>query len=183
MHQCAVEEEIVQDELRRFSKWWCKGKEKLWDDWWWMIDIESLQWGWFRQWFVDKAGLLNHHQKRSCNSLLHIVILMKCCCRWQKQTLCRGERQTVCAQRGKHWKVDCFIKRLFIGTDLGEKLCKMLSAKSIPKGLKAEKCERGMAGKIPLYTTFPSKIKYRMPSRKPKRPCTSSWLFPTPGMS
>ena len=38
-------------------------------------------------------------------------------------------------------------KRLFQGTNLGEALLKMSSAKSNPEGLKVVECERGVGGK------------------------------------
>ena len=45
-------------------------------------------------------------------------------------------------------------KRLFQGTDLGEALRKMSSAKS-PKGLKVVECERGVGGKNALIRYIP----------------------------
>ena len=38
-------------------------------------------------------------------------------------------------------------KKLFLGTHLGEQLCKMSVVKSTPNGLKVVECERGMGGK------------------------------------
>eukprot|EP00804_Cyclotella_cryptica_P015185 CCRYP_000725-RA/>CCRYP_000725-RA protein AED:0.40 eAED:0.40 QI:157/1/1/1/0/0/2/16/50 len=50
----------------------------------------------------------------------------------------------------------------------------MSSVKAFPEGPKWVECERGVGGKNPPYATFPSRILCRMPSRKQKRPPTSS---------
>ena len=67
-----------------------------------------------------------------------------------------------------------FLQETFLGTRLGENLQAMSSAKAFPEGRKWIECERGVGGKNSPICYIPEQDPVQDPSRRQKRPPTSS---------